>query len=71
MIEFAFDQSGERITFESDGMTLVGTLYTPENEKASPAIVLIHGSTPEGRNMGLYRILGDELAQSGYTVFEY
>lgn len=62
------DRAGEKIRFESEGLSLAGTLYAPEAETPLPGIVLVHGSTPEGRTMGMYRILGDELSKQGYIV---
>lgn len=63
-----FDRAGERVRFDSEGLSLAGTLYAPETDDALPGVVLVHGSTPEGRTMGMYRILGDELSRRGYTV---
>jgi pimeloyl-ACP methyl ester carboxylesterase len=62
------DRSGQEVSFQSHGLTIVGTLYQPETEGEHPAILLLHGSTPEGRKLGLYRKLGAELAGRGYVV---
>ena len=62
------DTFGERVRFKNDGLTLVGTLYQPEAAGEFPGIVLVHGSTAEGRKLGLYRLLGKELAGRGYVV---
>jgi pimeloyl-ACP methyl ester carboxylesterase len=62
------DRLGRKVTFQSEGLTLVGTLYEPEIAGKHPGILLLHGSTPEGRNLGLYRVLGGELAERGYVV---
>jgi pimeloyl-ACP methyl ester carboxylesterase len=65
-----WDTYGETVAVESAGLTLAGTLYTPPQSATAsyPGIVLLHGSTPVGRKMGLYRILGRELADRGYLV---
>jgi len=62
------DTAGRAITFESGDITIAGTLYEPTQAAKRPAIVLTHGSTPEGRHLGLYRVLGRELATRGYIV---
>jgi pimeloyl-ACP methyl ester carboxylesterase len=62
------DRSGQTVSFDSQGLTLAGTLYLPPTEGERPAILLLHGSTPEGRKLGLYRKLGAELAARGYVV---
>jgi pimeloyl-ACP methyl ester carboxylesterase len=50
------------------GLTVPGTLYRPEPMGPGPGILLLHGSTPEGRRMGLYRLLARMLAERGHTV---
>ena len=50
------------------GVTLVATLYGAEGPKERPGVLLLHGSTPVGRRLGLYRVLGAALARRGYTV---
>jgi acetyl esterase/lipase len=50
------------------GLPVPGTLYPPTSPGPGPAILLLHGSTPEGRKMGLYRFLGRMFADRGYTV---
>ncbi len=68
-----WDQLGTTVTFSSAELTIVGTLYEPpagghEVASGQPGIVLLHGSTPAGRKLGLYRLLGRALAQRGYVV---
>lgn len=64
-----FHRAGERITFESQGLTLVGTLYgAGDSSLTKPGILLLHGSTPQGRKLGMYRILAESLAERGYVV---
>ncbi len=60
--------AGAQIEFESDGLTIVGTLYGAESGDSKPAILLLHGSTPQGRKLGLYRLMGQKLAALGYVV---
>ncbi len=52
-----------------DGLQLVATNYAPKSSTdPRPVVLLLHGSTPEGRFMGLYRALGNELAKAGFLV---
>jgi hypothetical protein len=53
---------------EHMGSAVPGTLFQPEGPGPYPGILLLHGSTPEGRRMGLYRLLGGALADRGYVV---
>lgn len=62
------DMFGEKVTFPSQGLTLTGYLYREQDDPPQPAIVLLHGSTPFGKQLGLYRILGKELSKRGYVV---
>jgi pimeloyl-ACP methyl ester carboxylesterase len=63
------NEAGETITFESDGIHITGTVYNPDDDsRLKPAILLLHGSTPQGRKLGLYRLLGRELANQGYVT---
>jgi pimeloyl-ACP methyl ester carboxylesterase len=62
-------RSGEDARFASGNVEIVGSLYRPgEGEGAMPGVLLLHGSTPEGRRMGLYRIMAEALAERGYVV---
>ncbi len=66
--EMEFLRGGERISLKSDGLTLIGDLYRPATTGPSPGILILHGSTPQGRRLGMYRILGHELSGLGYVV---
>ena len=55
----------ENIKFESEGITLAGTIYTPQHSDA--AVVLVHGSGQEHR-MNEFASL---LAQNGISVLTY
>lgn len=60
--------AGRPVTFKSDGLTLTATLYGDATETPKPGVLLLHGSTPHGRRLGMYRVLGQELAKAGYIV---
>ncbi len=45
-----------------------GYFYSSNTEEESPAILLLHGSTPAGKQMGLYRLLAHRLSGLGYAV---
>jgi pimeloyl-ACP methyl ester carboxylesterase len=60
---------GEMVRFPSGTVQLVGSLHGPGDGAALlPGVLLLHGSTPEGRRMGLYRIMAEALAERGYSV---
>lgn len=62
-------QAGEPVTFQSQGLRIDGTLYgAGEGTETKAGVLLLHGSTPQGRKLGLYRLLGQELANRGYVV---
>ncbi len=61
------DDYGERIEFNEPDLTIVGTLYKPDSASPAPAIVIVHGSSPEGRRLGIYRYLGKALSERGYV----
>jgi pimeloyl-ACP methyl ester carboxylesterase len=60
---------GEEVRFPSGSVQLTGGIYRGYSYAAPlPGILLIHGSTPEGRRMGIYRVLAEALAERGYMV---
>lgn len=64
-----YDRDGTNIRFESeDGLSIAGTIYMPEDESIFPGIVVLHGSTPEGRKLGLYRMIGQGLSKRGFVT---
>ena len=59
----------QQVSFQShDGLTIVGDLYGTDGEGGKPGVLLLHGSTPQGRKLGLYRLMGGALADMGYVV---
>jgi len=71
-MQIYFDHFGKRVEFESDGLTLIGTIYGIENETVRPGVVIIHGFTRNaGRKFPLYRILSKKLVDKGYIVLTY
>jgi len=71
----------EEVTFESDGITLAGTLTMPKGEGPWPAVVLISGSGaqdrdenspgPGGLKLGIFRTIADSLTRRGIAVLRY
>ena len=51
-----------------DGLDLAATIYAPERPTPGPGVLLLHGSTPQGRRLGLYRALAGHLCARGYVV---
>ena len=58
----------EPITIERDGLALVGDLYLPAGRPTSTAILLLHGSSSQGRSLVLYPELARRFAGHGYIV---
>ena len=66
---FLDPQTQETVTMTgAQGNLIPGHLYIPKGRLPAPAILLLHGSTPVGKQMGLYRLLGYRLAEQGYVV---
>ena len=61
----------EERTFESNGATLSGTLYTPRGGDNLAAIVVFHGAGFPLRDTPLYRHLPRMLTPLGVTVFVF
>lgn len=77
----------EEVTFTSAGLALEGILSIPERlpDTRSPAVALVHGSGPQGRDevlplnfpqatglsVATFRDLGSALTDAGYVVLRY
>lgn len=61
----------EPIRFESGSLSLVGELLVPRGNPPFPAVVLIEGSTTQGRENWTYRSIGELLARNGIAAFIY
>jgi pimeloyl-ACP methyl ester carboxylesterase len=59
---------GTAFTVSDGGGKLAGTLFLPDSNGQYPAVLLLHANTPEGRRMGLYRLIGPKLAACGLVV---
>lgn len=72
-----FSYESEEVTIESaQGVTLAGTLTTPEGEGPFPAVILVSGSGPQDRNETIaghqpFLVLSDWLANAGIAVLRY
>lgn len=65
------DTAGETVVLSNaQGQTLYATLYRPEDttNPIHPGILLLHGSTPAGRKLAMYRLIGRKLAEHGFAV---
>lgn len=52
-----------------DGLIISGSLYgLSDNEAKHPGIILIHGNTPLGRKLPVYKVLATKLAEKEYLV---
>ena len=61
----------EERTFQADGATLSGTLYTPRDGRNLAAVVVFHGAQLPLRDTPLYRHLPRMLAPLGIAVFVF
>lgn len=61
---------GGAVHFISGGLSIAATLHGIDSEPESKqsAVLLVHGSTPQGSRLGLYRVLTQTLAEKGYIV---
>ena len=73
-----FNYTSENITFENKevGITLAGTLTTPNGKGPFPTVVLAAGSGPNDRNEEIlghkpFLVLADYLTKNGYAVLRY
>lgn len=62
------DNYGQKVSFISDDLRIIGTLYGVEGNGKNPGIIFLHGSSPYGRKLALYRILGRKFAECGYIT---
>ncbi len=77
----AVDYAAEEVRFESDTITLAGTLTLPRGTGPWPAAVLITGSGaqdrdentpgPGGLKLGIFRSIADTLTRRGVAVLRY
>lgn len=65
---FALKDYGEPVAITGGGPMLRGGLYRPTHAASTPAMVLVHGSTDEGRKLALYTLLANTLAERGALV---
>lgn len=59
------------LTIASAEVRLGATLYAPEASRPLPAVLLLHGSGPDGRENPYYRQLVEAFARRGFAVLVY
>ncbi len=67
-VSVAYPDPGQPVRIESGGLSIAGNLLRPAGGARHAAVLLLHGSSPWGRNLGLYRILAVRLAERDYVV---
>ena len=60
---------GEKVTFESDGLTLVGFLYHPAGSGPWPALIWNHGSEKDPGAGAQFSTVASVFVPAGYLVF--
>ena len=58
----------KEVTFFSDSLRIYGDIFT-KGSTNSPVIILLHGSSEEGRKAALIQMLGKKYSKAGYNVF--
>jgi dienelactone hydrolase len=61
--------SKERVTFKSDGLTLVGFLFKPDGPGPFPGLIWNHGSEKSPGTMRQYDAVAAIFVPAGYVVF--
>jgi hypothetical protein len=67
----AFALRTSDITFSNGAAVLHGTFVRPEGAGPFPAVVLVHGSSPQGRHSWGYRSMADFFVRRGFAVLYY
>lgn len=67
----AFPMLREEVRFRNGPATLVGELVKPEGPGPFPAVVLVHGSSAQGRGSWGYRSTADFLVRNGVAALYY
>jgi len=61
----------EPIKFSSSSLTLYGDMLLPDRKPPYPVVIVIEGSSTEGRKLWTYRSIGDLFAQNGIAALVY
>ncbi len=64
--------TSKEVEFKCGGARLAGTLTIPDKAAPRPAVLLVAGSGPDGRDcMGLFHSIADHLTKNGFCVLRY
>ncbi|NIM99875.1 MAG: alpha/beta fold hydrolase [candidate division Zixibacteria bacterium] len=61
----------EKVQFPSESLLLAADLLIPDGRPPFPAVIVIEGSTTEGRALWTYRSIGDLFARNGIAALIY
>lgn len=61
----------QEVRIASGGVVLAGTVVAPADGGRHPAVLLLHGSGPDGRENPYYGMLVDAFVQRGFAVLVY
>ncbi|HUH96215.1 MAG TPA: prolyl oligopeptidase family serine peptidase [Anaerolineales bacterium] len=62
-------QTGQRVTFTSDGLSLEGYLYKPAGDGPFPGIIWNHGSEDSSDQISEFEAVAQIFVPAGYVVF--
>lgn len=74
-----YDWEAHEVTFQNEGMTLIGTLTVPDVKRSKPIILILHGYGGERNgfpitgldNEGYFDVLARRLAENGFCSFRF
>jgi len=67
-MKFYWRDETRNITLKYREMNIAGSLWETGTDRLRPGIILLHGSTPLGKKLGLYPLLAHSLFHKGYVV---
>lgn len=68
-VRFCLCSEDKEITIQrADRLKIKGSLYGVVGGNSRPGIILLHGNTPLGRKLAIYKVLSSKLAEQGYLV---
>ena len=70
-VQFLAWDSSRRVSFQAEGLRIVGNLYSSRGSTRRPALVLLHGSSKPARKEALIQVLAKKFYDRGYAVLTF